>query len=63
MVTYYLLFMHQVQEILSLRGCIRKNSNLTWTKNKVKLEYINERQSSSLELVFEIDLRSNKIKC
>jgi len=39
--------------------CIRKNPNLTSDKNKVKLEYTSEGQSSLLELSFEIELSLN----
>lgn len=50
---------HQAQQVLSMGKCIRKNPNLTSDKNKVKLEYTSEGQSSLLELSFEIELSLN----
>ena len=41
-----MLFTHQVQEVLDMRGCIEKNSSLISVKDKAKLEYISEEQSS-----------------
>ena len=43
------------RQTTSDRG-IEKNPSRTLTKNKVKLEYINEEQPSSLELAFGVEL-------
>jgi len=63
MITHYVIFMHQAQaqEILNVRKNIKKNPNLISTKNKIKLEYTNEEQSSSLELVLKVELDLNSI--
>jgi len=37
-------------------GVVDKNSSFTLAKNKVKLEYINEKQPLPLELIFGIEL-------
>jgi len=51
-----LLFTHQAQEMLGVRGCVGKNPSPTSAKNKVKLEYKNEGQPSPLELTFGVKL-------
>lgn len=42
-----------------MRESIRKNPSSILVKDKVKLEYISEKQSSLFELVFEIELDQN----
>jgi len=54
-----LLSTHQVQEVLDVRECIRKNSSLTSTINKVKLKYISEGQPPLLKLIFGVELDLN----
>ena len=54
-----MLSTYQAQEMLDVRGCIGKNPSPTSAKDKVKLEYINERQPSPLELSFGVELGLN----
>jgi len=58
-ILFALLFMHQAQEVLGVKGGVGKNPSPTSAKNKVKLKYISEGQPSSLELAFGVELGLN----
>ena len=51
--------MHQAQEVLGVRGVLKKNPNPTSAKDKVKLKYISEGQPSPFELAFGVELGQN----
>ena len=45
--------------MLGVKGCVGKNSTPTSTRDKATIEYISERQPSSYELAFGVELGPN----
>ena len=54
-----ILSTHQAPKVLGVTGCIGKNSNPTLARDSIKIEYISRGQSSSIELVFSVELGPN----
>ena len=46
-------------KVLDVRGCTEKNPSLTLARDSVKIEYVSERQPSSYELAFGVELGPN----